>query len=172
MYCTVNCNCRCLLDLRQCYYVLEPPGGVGLICDNAMGMAICGVPVLGLLSCPVLDTTCPVGNKPTIAPPVVGVVGVEIFGGAAKVPGVVGVTTLTGLIPGVVGVVGLATPGVSTPLTVPTLSVAGFFIVLIVCRICATLAQRTGPIAPKSFSYCSGESGGWRVRSNTPGQCF
>lgn len=158
-------------NLRQCY-VLEPPGGVGLICDIAMGKAIDGAPVLGLLSCPVLDTTCPVGSKPATGPPVVGVVGVEIFGGAAKVPGVVGVTTLSALIPGVVGVVGLATPGVSTLLTVPTLRVAGFFIVLIVCRICATLVQRTCPIAPKSFSYCSGESGGWRVRSNTPGQCF
>ena len=112
-----------------------------------------------------------------------GVVGLELLGvvgnptfkpdkAIVNAPGVVGVTAFTGLTPGIVGVVGVVTPGVSTPVTVRTVSVEGFFIALIACRICETFVQRRWPIAPKSLSYCSGASGGRRVLSNTPGQCF
>ena len=148
------------------------PSGAGLLVDNPLGEVICGSPVLGLLRTPELEVICPVENKPATVPPEVAVVWVVPIGGTAKVPGVVGVKTFIGLIPGAVGVVGVVPPGVITPVAVANVSVTGFFIALMVCRICVTLAQRSRPMAPKSFSYCSKESGGKRVLSNTPGQCF
>lgn len=81
-------------------------------------------------------------------------------------------TAFAGIAPGVVGVVGVVTPRVGIPDTVLTVSVDGFFIAFIVCRIWETLVQRRRPIPPNSFSYCSGESGGKRILSKTPGQCF
>ncbi len=163
-------------------YVTEPPGVV-LLVDVTPGTVFCCVPALTVPCFTVLGLNIPVGNKPAsdTVPPEVGVVGVELLGvvgsptfnpaGKAIVnaPGVVGVTAFT---PGVVGVVGVVTPGVSTPVTVRTVSVEGFFITLIACRICETFVHSRRPIAPKSFSYCSGVSGGRRVLSNTPGQCF
>lgn len=127
-------------------YVTEPLGFVVLVGDTP-GTVFFGVTGLTVpcFTTPVI----PVGNKPTndTVPPEVGVVGVELLGvvgsptfnpvGKAIVnaPGVVGVTALTGLTPGVVGVVGVVIPGVSTPVTVRTVSVEGFFITLIACRI-------------------------------------
>lgn len=163
----------------------EPPGVV-LLVDVTPGTVFCGVTGLTVPCFTVLGLIIPVGNKPAsdTVPPEVGVVGLELLGVVGRLtfkpvgkaivnaPGVVGVTAFTGLTPGVVGVVGVVTPGVSTPVTVRTVSVEGFFITLIACRICETFVQRRRPIAPKSFSYCSGVSGGRRVLSNTPGQCF
>lgn len=153
--------------------MLEPPGVV-LLGDVILGVLICNIPWLGAFCCPEFELFSPAGNKPSTIPPGVGVVGVVPL--AAKltvnVPGVVGVTAFTKLAPGVVGVVGVVTPVVSIPLTVRTVSVAGFFIALMVCLICETLVQRSRPIPPNSFSYCSGESGGRRILSKTLGQCF
>lgn len=162
----------------------EPPGVV-LLVDVTPGTLVCGVPGLAVPCFTALVPVNPVGNKPAsdTVPPEVGVVGLELLGVVGKptfkpdkaivnAPGVVGVTAFTGLTPGTVGVVGVVTPGVSTPVTVRTVSVEGFLIALIACRICETFVQRRWPIAPKSFSYCSGVSGGRRVLSNTPGQCF
>ena len=81
-------------------------------------------------------------------------------------------TAFAGIAPGVVGVVGVVTPRVGIPDTVLIVSVDGFFIAFIVCRIWETLVQRRRPIPPNSFSYCSGESGGKRILSKAPGQCF
>ena len=162
----------------------EPPDVV-LLVDVTPGTLVCGVPGLAVPCFTELVPVNPVGNKPAsdTVPPEVGVVGLELLGVVGKptfkpgkaivnAPGVVGVTAFTGLTPGIVGVVGVVTPGVSTPVTVRTVSVGGFFIALIACRICETFVQRRWPITPKSFSYCSGVSGGRRVLSNTPGQCF
>ena len=147
-----------------------------LLGDVTPGAVIFGVPGLAILCCPALELVSPVGNKPTTdtIPPDVGVVGVVPLEGKliVNVPGVVGVATFIGLAPGVVGVVRVVNPDVSTPVTACTVSVDGFFIALMVCRICETLVQRSRPIPPNSFSYCSGESGGRRILSNTPGQCF
>ena len=162
----------------------EPPGVV-LLVDVTPGTVVFGVPGLAVPCFTVLVPVNPVDIKPAIdaGPAEVGVVGLELLGVVGKptfkpgnaivnAVGVVGVTAFAGLTPGIVGVVGVVTPGVSTPATVRTVNVEGFFIALIACRICDTLVQRRWPIAPKSFSYCSGVSGGRRVLSNTPGQCF
>ena len=162
----------------------EPPGVV-LLVDVTPGTVVFGVPGLAVPCFTVLVPVNPVDIKPAIdaGPAEVGVVGLELLGVVGKPTfkpgnaivnalGVVGVTAFAGLTPGIVGVVGVVTPGVSTPATVRTVNVEGFFIALIACRICDTLVQRRWPIAPKSFSYCSGVSGGRRVLSNTPGQCF
>lgn len=162
----------------------EPPGVV-LLVDVTPGTVVFGVPGLAV---PCFTELVPVNSvdiKPAIdaGPAEVGVVGLELLGVVGKPTfkpgnaivnalGVVGVTAFAGLTPGIVGVVGVVTPGVSTPVTVRTVNVEGFFIALIACRICETLVQRRWPIAPKSFSYCSEVSGGRRVLSNTPGQCF
>ena len=162
----------------------EPPGVV-LLVDVTPGTVVFGVPGLAVPCFTVLVPVNPVDIKPAIdaGPAEVGVVGLELLGVVGKptfkpgnaivnAVGVVGVTAFAGLTPGIVGVVGVVTPGVSTPATVRTVNVEGFFIALIACRICDTLVQRRWPIGPKSFSYCSGVSGGRRVLSNTPGQCF
>lgn len=175
LFFTVNKNISYKYSYEVDCYVPDALGFV-LLGDVMPGMVVFGVPGLAILCCPALELVSPVGNKPTTdtIPPEVGVDGVDPLGGKLieNTPGVVGVTTFTGLAPGVVGVVGVVTPGVSTPATVRTVSVEGFFIALIVCRICKTLAHRSRPIPPNSFSYCSGESGGRRILSNTPGQCF
>lgn len=169
------------------------PPGVVLLVDVTPGTGVFGVTGLAVPCFPVVLVS-PVGNRPVSVtiPTDVGVVGLELLGvvgleplgvvdkptfkpagkAIANVPGVVGVSTFTGLTPGVVGVVGVVTPGVSTPVTVRTVSVEGFFIALIDCRICETFVQRRRPMLPNSFSNCSGESGGRRILSNTPGQCF
>lgn len=163
----------------------DPPGVAVLLVNVAPGVVVFGVVGLTIPCCPALELVSPVGSKPITdtIPADVGVVGVEPLGvvgtpafkdgkDTLNTPGVVGVTAFTGLAPGVVGMVGVVTPGVSTPVTVRTVSVDGFFIALMVCRICETLVQRSRPIPPNSFSYCSGESGGRRILSKTPGQCF
>ena len=114
----------------------EPPGVV-LLADVILGVLICNIPWLAVFCCPEFELVNPVGNKPSTIPPGVGVVGVVPLGVklTVNVPGVVGVAAFTKLAPGVVGVVGVVAPVVSTPLTVRTVSVAGFFIALMVCRI-------------------------------------
>ena len=162
----------------------EPPGVV-LLVDVTPARVVCGVPGVAVPCFTELVPVNPVDTKPIsdAGPAEVGVVGLELLGVVGKptftpdraivnAPGVVGVAAFTGPTPGIVGVVGVVTPGVSTPVTVRTVSVEGFFIALIACRICETFVQRRWPIAPKSFSYCSEVSGGKRVLSNTPGQCF
>ena len=173
-------------NIKNIYHALchvPGPPGVVLLVDVTTDVGVLGGPGLDILGCPVLELVIPVGSKPNTIPPDVGVVGFEPFGVVGcpvfkdakltvNTPGVVAVTDFTGLAPGVVGVVGVVPPGVSTPGTVRTVSVDGFFMALMVCRICETLVQRRRPIPPNSFSYCSGESGGRRILSNTPGQCF
>ena len=124
----------------------------------------------------------PIGFKCTMGMlvPVVGVLGALPLGVVGELtlndmipPGVVGVRALTGVLtPGVVGVVGVDAPGVSTPVTVLTVNVEGFFMALMLCLICVTLVQSRRPMPPNSFSYCSGTSGGRRIRSKIPGVCF
>lgn len=132
----------------------EPPGVV-LLEDVTPGRVVCGVPGVAVPCLTELVPINPVGNKPTsdAGPAEVGVVGLELLGVVGKptftpdraivnAPGVVGVAAFTGLTPGIVGVVGVVTPGVSTPVTVRIDSVEGFFIALIACRICETFVQR------------------------------
>ena len=126
------------------------------------GVLVFGVPGLANTGFPVLVGSSPASDT---VPPDVGVVGLDPLGvvgkptlkpdgkAIVKPPGVVGVSTFTGLAPGVEGVVGVVIPVVRTPVTVRTVSVEGFFMALMVCRICETFVQRRRPMLPNSLSY-------------------